>query len=154
MKWGTAITDISKAFLADGDYMGIANTAAADLYGFGHGNVLFKPTKAAEHPFRPDGIGGMSYFVGGAVVDGGHAEDKGFATNGGKGWSKVVFKNHKVELLGPVAISMGHYTFTCATGEEKGKDTMVEVTFGYKRNTDGNARIFLHHSSMPYREFK
>merc|ERR1719163_1861906 len=26
----------------------------------------------------------------------------------------------------------------------------VEYTFGYKRNEDGKARIFLHHSSVPY----
>ena len=149
-QWGTAITEISKAFLAKGDYVSIATAAAADLYGFGHSKVLFKPTLAAEVPFRPTGTDGMSYFVGGAAVDGGHSEDLGFATNGGKGWSEVVFENHDVELLGPVAISMGHYIFTCATGEEKGQETKVEVTFGYRRNSDGKARIFLHHSSMPY----
>ena len=144
-KWGTAIAEISEAFLAKGDYLSIATAAAADLYGFGHSKVLFKPTLAAEVPFRPTGTDGMSYFVGGA-----HSEDKGFATNGGKGWSKVVFENHNIELLGPTAISMGHYIFTCATGEEKGQETKVEVTFGYRRNSDGKARIFLHHSSMPY----
>ena len=149
-KWGTAITEISRAYLADGDYVAVAAAAAADLYGFGHSNVLFKPTRAAEHPFRPDGTGGMSYFVGAAAVDGGYDEDEGFATNGGKGWSEVVFANHQVELLGPVAISMGHYVFTCATGEEAGQKTKVEYTFGYRRNSDGNARIFLHHSSVPY----
>ena len=37
--------------------------------------------------------------------------------------------------------------FTCATTGEKAK---VEYTFGYKRNNDGKARIFLHHSSVPY----
>ena len=47
----------------------------------------------------------------------------------------MVFKNHDIELLGAaVAISTGHYySFICATGEEKGQETKVEVTFGYKR---------------------
>ena len=51
--------------------MSTATAAAADLYDFGPSKVLFKPTKAAEVPFRPDGTGGMSYFVGGGAVDGG-----------------------------------------------------------------------------------
>ena len=58
--------------------------------------MLFKPTKAADVPFRPDGGSAMSYFVGGEVVENGLEEDAGFAINGGKGWSKVVFDNHQV----------------------------------------------------------
>ena len=146
-KWAEAIKSISATYLAKGDYIGAAADAAAELYGYGHSNVLFKPTKAAEHPFRPTGGEAMSYFVGGSVVDGGYEEDGGFAINGGKGWAEVVFTNHKVELLGQAAIAMGSYVFTCATTGEKNK---VEYTFGYKRNEDGKARIFLHHSSVPY----
>ena len=89
----------------------------------------------------------MSYFVGGGVVEGGLTEDAGFAINGGKGWSDVVFRNHQVDLNGPVAIAMGDYVFTDATSGDK---VRVEYTFGYKRNDDGKARIFLHHSSVPY----
>ena len=47
--WGNAIKDISAAYLENGDYMAVANDAAGALYGYGHSNVLFKPTKAAEH---------------------------------------------------------------------------------------------------------
>ena len=32
---------------AQGDYVGAAAKAAGELYGYGHTNVLFKPTKAA-----------------------------------------------------------------------------------------------------------
>merc|ERR1712100_791343 len=74
-------------------------------------------------------------------------EDAGFAINGGKGWSKVVFRNHKVDLNGPTAQAMGDYVFTDATS---GDEVRVEYTFGYKRNDDGNVRICLHHSSVPY----
>ena len=42
---------------------------------------------------------------------------------------------------------MGTYFFTCATSKDVVK---VEYTFGYKRNADGNVRICLHHSSVPY----
>ena len=59
----------------------------------------------------------------------------------------MAFTNHGIELLGAAAIAMGTYVFTCATTGEKAH---VEYTFGYRRNDDGKARIFLHHSSVPY----
>mmetsp|Transcript_39565 Transcript_39565/g.91090 ORF Transcript_39565/g.91090 Transcript_39565/m.91090 type:complete len:193 (+) Transcript_39565:123-701(+) len=145
--WANSIKMISKVYLEKGDYVGTAAEAAGNLYGYGHSNVLFKPTKAAEYAFRPTAGEAMSYFVGNDAVEGGYAEDGGFAINGGKGWSEVVFTNHQIDLNGPVAIAMGSYDFTCATTAEVSK---VEYTFGYKRNADGKARIFLHHSSVPY----
>ncbi len=146
-KWASAIKSITKTYMDKGDYVAAAGEAAAELYGYGQGNVLFKPTKAAEFPFRPTGNEAMSYFVGGNAVDGGYDEDAGFAINGGNGWKEVVFTNHQIDLNGPVAIAMGSYVFTCAT---TGDESKVEYTFGYKRNDDGKARIFLHHSSVPY----
>jgi len=89
----------------------------------------------------------MSYFVGHKAVKNGYAEDAGFAINGGKGWSDVVFENHKIDIAGDVAIAMGTYVFTNAAD---GSKATVEYTFGYKRNADGKLRIFLHHSSVPY----
>lgn len=168
--WANAITTISATHKAKGDFVQAAADAAGELYGYGHSSVLFKPTKAAEFPFRsvspwlacvkgidtprshrhrPTGGEAMSYFVGGSAVENGYKEDGGFAINGGKGWSKVVFDNHAIDLNGPLAIAMGTYHFTCATS---GDVARVEYTFGYKRNDDGNARIFLHHSSVPYAE--
>jgi len=146
-KWANAIQTISKTYRSKGDYIRAAGDAAAELYGYGRTNVLFKPTKAADEPFRPTGESAMSYFVGGSAVENGLEEDAGFAINGGKGWDKVVFDNHQIEYLGNAAIAMGTYYFTCATTAEIAR---VEYTFGYKRNDDGKARIFLHHSSVPY----
>merc|ERR1712232_505390 len=145
--WANAIKNISKIYLEKGDYIGAAGKAAGELYGYGHSKVLFKPTKAAEFPFRPTGEQAMSYFVGGSVVDNGYKEDAGFAINGGKGWKDVKFTNHQIDLNGETATAMGSYVFTCATTSERAN---VEYTFGYKRCADGKVRIFLHHSSVPY----
>ena len=147
-KWAKAIKGCSKIYKNDGDYVGAAAEAAGELYGYEFDQVLFKPTKAAEYPFRPTAGEAMSYFVGGKAVEKGYEEDGGFAINGGKGFSKVIFNNHKIEFAGPMAIAMGSYVFTCAT---TGDESTVEYTFGYKRNKDGKARIFLHHSSVPYK---
>ncbi|CAE7229516.1 gapA, partial [Symbiodinium sp. CCMP2456] len=110
-----------------GDYVAAAAEAAGELYGYGHTDVLFKPTKAAEAPFRPTAAEAMSYFVGHEAVEKGYAEDAGFAINGGKGWSDVVFQNHQIDISSKVAVAMGAYYFTSAA-----------------------VRIFLHHSSVPY----
>ena len=145
--WANAIKGISKTYLEGGDYVAAAGKAAGELYGYGHTNVLFKPTKAAEAQFRPTASDAMSYFVGHHAVEKGHSEDAGFAINGGKGWSDVVFDNHQIDVSGNVAIAMGNYYFTSAADKSK---TKVEYTFGYKKNADGNVRIFLHHSSVPF----
>ena len=148
LNWGNAILAITKAYQNKEDFVKVASDAAAELYAYGHSEVLFKPTKAADNPFRPTAIGALSYFVGAAALDGkGFSEDKGFAHNVGKGWSKVGFENHKIDLDGEIAFAMGHYSFTCAT---TGHVSKIEYTFGYKRSNDGKARIFVHHSSMPY----
>jgi hypothetical protein len=145
--WSGAIKSITKTYQDGGDYIKAAADAAGELYAYGHGNVMFKPTKAAEYQFRPTAEEAMSYFVGGNVVDGGYAEDAGFAINGGKGWADCVYDNHQVELTGGIGVAMGTYDFTDATSGDK---VTVEYTFGYKRCEDGKVRIFLHHSSVPY----
>merc|ERR1712187_728453 len=146
--WADAIKRISQIYKENGNYVKTAADAAGELYAYGKYNVLFKPTKAAAYQFRPTPEDAMSYFVGGNAVDNGYAEDGGFAINGGKGWSDCVYDNHQIELKGNIAIAMGNYYFTCATTGEKSK---VEYTFGYQRCDDGKVRIFLHHSSVPYK---
>merc|ERR1711907_767102 len=135
--WANAIKTISKTYLDKGDYIQAAADAAAELYAYGHSNVLFKPTKAAEYQFRPTGEDAMSYFVGGKVVDNGYDEDAGFAINGGKGWSECIYDNHQIELKGDVAIAMGNYYFTDMSDDSEVK---VEYTFGYTRCDDGKVR--------------
>ena len=91
--WADAIQTISKTYLNGGDYIQAAGDAAGELYGYGHMDVLFKPTKATTNPFRPTPEVAMSYFVGADAMGAEElkGEDAGFAINGGKGWSKVVF---------------------------------------------------------------
>ena len=110
---------------------------------------MFKPTKAREYQFRSTKKGALSYFIGGDIIDGGYTEDKGFAINSGKCWSNVEFFNNQIDINHNIAIAMGNYIFTCAKSNEK---ITVEYTFGYKLNKDGNIRIFLHHSSIPYKK--
>jgi len=146
-KWAGAIKNISKVYKEGGDFVAAAAEAAGELYAYGHSDVLFKPTKAAEYQFRPTPEEAMSYFVGGDAVEGGYKEDGGFAINGGKGFAQCLYDNHKVELTGGIGLAMGNYYFTCATTGDLSK---VEYTFGYKRCEDGKVRIFLHHSSVPF----
>lgn len=135
--WGDAVVAIGKA----GDKAAeVAEASAKAAYAFELGPIQFKPTLAAETPFRPDLEGSLSYFVGGNDK---YAEDKGFAL---KPWSKVRFDNHTVKMHGNIAIAMGHYFFTGPDGTE----TKVEYSKGYVKTDDGKVLIFLQDSSLPY----
>lgn len=145
--WGNNIKAITKDYFDKKDYVKTAKNGINNLYNYDKSIVLFKPTKAVEHPFRPTKIGSLSYFVGHKAIKGGFTEDKGFAINGGKGWKSVVFNNNKINYNGNTATAMGTYIFTCATTGNKVK---VYYTFGYKIDKDGKIRIYLHHSSIPF----
>ena len=136
--WGDAVVQIGASGARAPEVAAAAATAA---YAFELGPILFKPTLAAEQPFRPDLEGTLSYFVSGNPD---YPEDSGFAI---KPWTKVRFENHNIKIFGNKAIAMGHYFFTAkATGEE----TKVEYTKGYVKTADGRVLLFLQDSSMPY----
>merc|ERR1719387_339472 len=101
--------------------------------------VLFKPTLAAEEQFRPTFDKALSYFV---ASNNACPEDKGFAI---KGWTAVRFDGDII-TIGSVGMAMGNYFFTTPEGDE----AKVEYSFGYMLDSDGDVRIILHHSSMPY----
>ena len=82
----------------------------------------------------------MSYFVGG---NGEYPEDKGFAIHP---WTKVRFENAATFLHGDYAVAIGNYFFTQTDGTE----VKVEYTFGYIKHENGNLKINLHHSSLPF----
>ncbi len=135
--WGDAVVAIGKA---KKNAPAVAENAARTAYAFDLGPIQFKPTLAAETPFRPDLEGTLSYFVSGNDK---FAEDSGFAL---RPWSKVRFDNHTVKMHGNVAIAMGHYYFTGPDGNE----TKVEYTKGYVKTPDERVLIFLQDSSLPY----
>jgi hypothetical protein len=139
--WGEGIVAIGKAYTDKGDYRAAAERHIDELYGYGSGEVLFKPTKVADQQFRPTKQGALSYFVGG---DGDFPEDKGFAIHP---WTDVRFENKGTLIEGNTALAMGNYYFTTPDGE----DVKVEYSFGYRKDDAGKLRIVLHHSSLPYK---
>eukprot|EP00438_Fugacium_kawagutii_P030475 Skav233933 [mRNA] locus=scaffold2412:92711:104571:- [translate_table: standard] len=146
--WKLLILSISQTYAEEGDFVQVAKDGIALLYGYDIGNVLFKPTQAVEQPFRVTPQGALSYFVGNEAagpVDG-IPEDKGFAIAGGDTWSKVRFDNDQIYCLGSIAIAEGYYYFTNAKTKAV---AAVEYSFGYE-NIEGEWKIFLHHSSIPY----
>lgn len=103
--------------------------------------LLFKPTKASEIPFRPSLESALSYFIG---SNSSFSEDKGFAL---EPWKHVVFNNSSTSFSKNMCFANGHYFFT----NLENKDTKVEYTFGYKAvPSTQNLKIFIHHSSLPY----
>ena len=110
------------------------------LYGYDNGIVLFKPTKAKESQFRLSFEGAKSYFIGG---NDNFMEDSGFAL---QPWTNVRFENASVILNEKTASAMGNYFFT----ESNGNIVKVEYSFGYFLDSNGNLKINLHHSSLPY----
>ncbi len=135
--WGNAVVKIGAS---GGKAYDAAKKAAKTAYAFELGAIQFKPTLAADAPFRPDLEGTLSYFVAGNDK---YPEDKGFAL---KPWTKVRFDNHTVKTFGNKAIAMGHYYFT----DKSGKETKVEYTKGYVKMDDGRVLLFLQDSSLPY----
>ena len=138
-KWGQGIVEISSAYSENGEYVKRAELHINTLYDYKDGDVLFKPTFASDVQFRSTFDSALSYFVG---ENGVCPEDHGFAI---KGWTKVRFQNDNVIIHGPIALAMGNYFFTNPEGEE----VKVEYSFGYTKDSEGNLRICLHHSSIP-----
>ncbi|MGK7931104.1 MAG: hypothetical protein AB4041_06690 [Microcystaceae cyanobacterium] len=132
--WGEAIVAIGKAKNPELE----AQNTLDRLYGYDLGMVLFKPTLASKKPFRDTEKEALSYFVGGVVN-----EDKGFAL---APYNNVRFENEGIITSCNTAVSMGEYFFTTIDGSE----IKVEYTLGYIRDENGDLKINLHHSSLPY----
>jgi hypothetical protein len=138
--WGEGIVKIGNTFTDGGDYVKAAEEHINTLYAYGMTDVLFKPTKAAEKQFRMNYDGALSYFVGKNKK---YKEDGGFAINP---WTNVRFENKETFIYGNTAMAMGNYYFTTTAGDE----VKVEYSFGYIKDSKGDLRIVLHHSSLPY----
>lgn len=132
--WGNGIVAIGKA----------ENPKQAAIehidrfYGFDQGTVLFKPTLASKDQFRGTEKQALSYFIGQDMK-----EDKGFAL---APYTDVRWENEGIITDGNSALAMGNYFFTKTNGDE----VKVEYSFGYVKDVDGNLKINLHHSSIPF----
>ena len=139
-KWSATLVEIGKIYTDGGDYKARGAQALDELYGYSSGlPVLFKPTKAAEKAIRLTEEEAASYFVG----DGCCAEDTGFAITP---FINVEWDNQGTVLHKDTATAMGEYVFT--TPDKK--KTKVEYTFKYQRGNDGDLKIVVHHSSIPF----
>jgi len=140
--WGDGIVKIGQTYNAGGDYEKAASDHINQFYAYDLSLVLFKPTLAAESQFRSSFDGALSYFVGGNPT---YAEDKGFAL---RTWSKVRWQNAGiVNNSCNMAVAMGNYFFTPTNGEPEVK---VEYTLGYVKDAEGDLRILVHQSSLPF----
>ncbi|MGB6318190.1 MAG: hypothetical protein WBG08_06095 [Litorimonas sp.] len=137
-EWGEGIIAISKVHSDNGDYKARATSHINDLYAYGMTPVMFKPTLAADDQFRETFDEALDYFIGRAGT-----EDNGFAISG---WTDVRWENNAVYTDSDSAVAMGNYYFTGPDGS----DTKVEYTFHYVQDDDGDLKINLHHSSLPY----
>lgn len=134
LAWGNGIVEIGQA-----ENPRKAAKAHIDaFYAFGDGAVLFKPTLASVDQFRGTQKEALSYFIGQDMK-----EDNGFAL---APYTKVRWENEGIITDDDSAIAMGNYFFTKTDGSE----VKVEYTFGYVRDEEGNVKINLHHSSLPF----
>ncbi|MEM9617502.1 MAG: phosphoribosyl-AMP cyclohydrolase [Pseudomonadota bacterium] len=139
--WSDGIVEIGRVYAEGGDYVAAASDHINTFYGYDLGLVLFKPTLASDEQFRSAFDGALSYFVGGNLS---FPEDKGFAL---RPWTKVRWQNAGITNNScTMAVAMGNYYFTPATGDE----TKVEYTIGYIKDANGDLRMVVHKSSLPY----
>ena len=139
--WGEGIVAIGAVFSEEGDYSARAAEHIATHYAYGEdATILFKPTLAAEDQFRETTEEALSYFVG---TEG--TEDGGFAI---APYTAVRWENNGTVISesGDMAVAMGNYFFT----NTEGADTKVEYSFAYEKDDNGELKIVLHHSSLPY----
>lgn len=141
--WGEALVAISSTYETEGfsAAKALAEQVIDAAYGYQYGAVLFKPTlTVAPQTFRLTRAGALAYFVGG---DANFPNDTGFALNG---WQKVEIANAAILISGNTATTMGNVRLT----NKEGQVTTVDKTWEFIKDENGQLRIVLHHSSLPY----
>ncbi|MBN1821976.1 MAG: hypothetical protein JXR31_12055 [Prolixibacteraceae bacterium] len=139
-RWGDNLVRIGKIFRENGDYKEAVIKFVEKFYAYDSTQVLFKPTLASLYQFRLTKDSAISYFMGGNPQ---FPRDTGFAL---KPWEFVRFENSGFIFMEKYSISMGNYFFK----DLDGREVKVEYSIGYFRNEDGDIKINLHHSSLPY----
>lgn len=141
--WCNALVDISQTHAQRGQAAAkaLAEQVIDAAYAYQMGTVLFKPTlTTVPQTFRTTRAGALAYFVGG---DADFPQDTGFAL---KGWNKCEANNAGVFITGRSATSMGNVAIT----NTKGEVTTVDKTWKFVKDDNGQLRIAVHHSSLPF----
>ena len=151
--WTEALVGISQIHKEEG--FDAARSLAGDVidgaYDYQAGPVAFKPTWAyGDTTFRTKRRGALSYFVGGDK----RFDDLGFAignkpdaeTGERSPWANAWAENAVIRLDGDTATSMGWVY----TQDENGNVSKVDKTWTWRKDDEGNLRIVVHHSSIPY----
>ena len=137
--WSDGLIKISNNHKNNLDYISQAINHIDRLYDYSVGEVLFKPTLARDIQFRNTKEGALSYFV---ANNDDFPEDNGFAL---KGWTDVRWENSGIQIFDNIAIAMGNYFFTNNDGT-----IMVEFSFVFRKDDQGNLKIILHDSHLPF----
>lgn len=139
--WCAGLVEIGKVGASGGDAAAKATEILSTAYDYDAGTVLFKPTLAhGEQTFRLTKEGAHAYFVGGNPA---FPDDHGFAL---KEWVSCTPEIEGFVSNGNTAMAMGNVHLMNKAGEI----VTVDKSFGYTRGKDGELRIVLHHSSLPY----
>ena len=141
--WGDGLIAISKAYEQDGIETAarVAEGLVDTLYDYDDHPVLFKPTLASgEKTFRNTKEGALSYFIG---ENPDYPLDTGFAL---KGWRSC----EAVEAASYVDGSTFMWMGSVILKDRNGDTTQVDKSWVYREDSEGNLRITLHHSSLPY----
>lgn len=141
--WCAALLQISNDYRNGGlaKAKATATSVIDTAYAFQYGPVAFKPTlTVGEQTFRSDREGAIAYFVGNNPK---YPRDTGFAL---KPWKTCTIKNQVIQLNGATATTMGNVVLT----DTSGKTTTVDKTWTFMREPDGQVRIVVHHSSLPF----
>lgn len=139
--WCDNVVLIGKIYSDGDDYVSAANKVLTENYDYDNGKVLFKPTLAfGPQTFRPTKEGALSYFIGGNIE---FPDDKGFKL---KPWVKVWYNKLDYILHGDIALVQCNVHLI---GDDD-SHIFVNKSFVFKICTDGNIRIILHQSSLPF----
>lgn len=132
--WGDGIVKIGKS----SNPKEAAIKHLEKFYGYGYSPVLFKPTLASVDQFRGTKKEALSYFIG---QD--YKEDKGFAL---APYVDVRWESEGINTYCGNAMSMGNYYFK----KPNGKEVKAEYSLGWVKYDNGEIKITLHHSSLPF----
>lgn len=141
--WCNALVSISQANAQNGQAAAkaLAEQVIDGAYAYQMGPVLFKPTlTVAPQTFRTTREGALAYFVGG---NSDFPKDDGFAL---KGWTACNAEMAAVFIAGHAASWMGNIKLTGADGNV----TTVDKTWKFVKDEQGQLRIAVHHSSLPF----